>query len=111
MRAAAPVTSAEAATCVFVRDTGFVGGGSAAEISIDERPVAALYPGEVARVTVDPGDRLFGVVIDDPLGLHNPVVVAQEVRPFGNCDYRVSLNGDGTVNLQRRLSERANLRP
>ena len=111
MRAAPAVASAEPATCVFVRDTGFVGSGSFVDLSIDELPAALIATGETVRITVDPGERLFSALLHDPFGLNNPVVLAQNVRPGGTYVYRLATDQNGTVTFIRSLSERADRLP
>lgn len=96
----------DTATAVFVRDTGFLGGGVNFHIYVDGKDIIQLAPGERAEVKLDAGTRIIGVIPTDPFDWHTLLTIDQDLKPGQSYYYRVLFTDtSGAAMLQRFIPE------
>ena len=95
----------EAATVVFVRDSGLVGSGVYHHIFVNDEKAVSLDVGEKAILKLAPGEYVFGVNQTDPFGLWNPFTIDQKLEPNKTYRYRLSLDSTPPPRIQRIMTK------
>jgi hypothetical protein len=84
------------------RDQGLIGSGTGVIFSIEGKPVARLGAGQGARIYLNPGRYLFGVLPTVNLGLSSIVEIEAEVNNSVRQVYRIAtVMGTSGVRIAR----------
>jgi len=89
------------ATVVFLRDSGFLGGGCSHDLYIDNVKVFAIRQGEQITTHVPAGQHFFR--LETGGGLCPNIAASQEttIAPGARQTYRILLPSDGSLRLTR----------
>lgn len=101
---ALPIVKTTAPALVRVtRDEGYIGSAVFVHLSLDNRKVAALNPGEYVEFPVDAGDYLLSVIPTDPFGGRHPTTQEVVWKAGAKYRYRVGIDGNMAVTLGRQI--------
>lgn len=90
------------ARAVFVRDTGFSGGGVYQHLYIDGKKSASLNPGEKVEFVLTPGEHIFGSIPTDAFATHSLNTIDQDLKADKIYFYRIQMEGSSfRTTLQR----------
>ncbi|MBA3998713.1 MAG: hypothetical protein C0466_16325 [Candidatus Accumulibacter sp.] len=94
-------SAASDATVVFLRDSGFSGGGCSHDLYVDSKKVFAIRQGEQIAIHVPAGPRVFR--LETGGGLCPNISMSQETTIAAGARqvYRILLPSDGSLRLTR----------
>lgn len=91
----------EAATVVFLRDSGMFGSGCSHDVFVNNVKVFSIRQGEYAKLSLRPGSYFFR--LETGGGLCPNIATSQnsELKPGASEAYRILLPSDGSLRLTR----------
>lgn len=99
---------ASMSTAIFVRDTGFVGGGVYHHLSINGEKAASIDVGEKVTFRLPSGEYLFGVIPTDPFGTSAGFGIDQNLIEGRTYTYRILTDGNSLeTRIQRVIGSAA----
>ena len=101
-----PQDTSQAATAVFVRDSGAFGSGVYQHLTINEEKAAALDVGEKVTFKLPAGEYAFGIRMTDPFGATAPFSIDQRLETGKSYFYRILIDQYG-ARIQRTLGKPA----
>lgn len=94
------------ATAIFVRDTGFTGGGVYQHLTINGEEGAAIDAGEKVTLQLPAGEYSFGVKPTDPFGSSAPYAIDQKLEAGKSYYYRILTDGNTlSTRIQRTIGK------